>query len=339
MEDYRVQLEAYAGPLDLLLYLVKRHEIDLHDIPIAQLTDQYLRHLELIRQLSPALDMEQVGEFLVMAATLLEIKSQMIMPRAPEEAQDADAAAEAEDPADPRYELVQQLLAYKRYKDAARRLERQQASWSSRFAVHPISRPKPPRPAGDEAEDAQPVEIELDDVNVLDLCEAFSRILSSIGQTNQHEVTYDDTPISLHAEDIYDRLTREGPMTLNRMFEGRRNRSEMIGLFLATLELVRDHKVRVIQEQIGGEITLEVQPEEEQLHDRAEEATDWRDPETGEMQYDWPDEEAKRRAQRRERLRQKRREGGDFTASDEDLEDELDIEAEEADEEDDEPFE
>lgn len=304
MDDYRVQLDAYAGPLDLLLYLVKRHEIDLHDIPVAQLTEQYLEHLALIQQIQPDMDVEKAGEFLVMAATLLEIKSQMIMPRSPEEqAEDDDAASEENlDTTDPRYELVQQLLAYKRYKDAARKLERKQDDWANRFPVHPIAKPKK-KPT--DPETAEKIEIDLEDVNVLDLCEAFSRILSSIGHTGQHEVTYDDTPISLHAEDIYDRLHREGAMSLQKIFEGRRNRSEMIGLFLATLELVRDHKVRVFQDD-AGEITLETQPEQEQQADRSEQATDWRDPETGEVQYDWPDEAGKLRAAKRARLRANR---------------------------------
>ena len=122
-DGYRVELDAYAGPMDLLLYLVRRHEIDLNDIPIAKLTDQYLRHLKVIE----TIDVENAGEFLVMAATLLEIKSAMIMPP-PEAGEGEDSAAEGDENetsgggasgGDPRYELVQQLLAYKRYKDAA----------------------------------------------------------------------------------------------------------------------------------------------------------------------------------------------------------------------------
>ena len=95
----------------------------------------------------------------------------------------------------------------------------------------------------------------------MDLCEAFTRVLDSVGgKRGPHEVTYDDTPISLHAEDIADRLQREGPMTLQQVFIGRRNRSELIGLFLATLELVRQRKVRVKQGEPGGEIGLELRP-------------------------------------------------------------------------------
>lgn len=292
-EEYRVQLDAYAGPLDLLLYLVKRHEIDLHDIPIAKLTDQYMAHLRLIQ----AIDVDTAGEFLVMAATLLEIKSQVIVPTGEQEQTDSDSPQE--ESFDPRLELVQQLLAYKAYKDAAAELERREDAWAKRF---PATAKKAKKLANEDS--AQQKDLDLEDVNVMDLCEAFSHILSAIGQTNQHEVTYDDTPISLHADDIADRLSREGRMTLGQIFVGRRNQSEMIGLFLATLELVRQRRIRVVQEDISGEISLEPVAEraaEAGNHEDAE--TDWRDPETGQMQYDWPDEASRLRAQRRAKVR------------------------------------
>ncbi len=300
--DYRVELEAYAGPLDLLLYLVKRHEIDLHDIPMATLTDQYLRHLEVIK----AIDVERAGEFLVMAATLLEIKSQMLLPRVAvaqdEQAERDESATDGlADATDPRYELVQQLLAYKRFKDAAIELEHRQEDWSRRLPVHAAA-PDEPEPAD---ADAAPRDFELEDLDVMALCEAFANILDSIGRTRDHEVTYDDTPISLHAADIYDRLLRDGPTTLQKIFEGRTDRAEMIGLFLAMLELVRERKVKVLQERIGGAIALEAVPED-RVPTTEEPGTDWRDPETGEVQYDWPDEEARQRAERRKRLRAER---------------------------------
>ncbi len=307
-QDYRVQLEAYAGPLDLLLYLVKRHEIDLHDIPVAELTEQYLNHLKVIQQI----DVELAGEFLVMAATLLEIKSQMLVPYVTEQDEDDSPTDTLENPADPRYELVQQLLAYKRYKDAAMDLEDRQRLWSQRFPAHPTARPRDSKADTDDTE-AQPIEIDLEDANVMDLCEAFGRLLDSIGHKPQVEVTYDDTPISLHAEDIADRLKRDGPLTLQKIFEGRKNRGEMVGLFLAVLELVRTRRVAVDQDRNDGEIRLTLRPESDHIDplaptpDEADsDATDWRNPETGEIEYDWPDEESRRRAERRARLRASR---------------------------------
>ena len=307
--DYRVELEAYSGPLDLLLYLVKRHEIDLHDIPIARLTEQYLEHVRRIK----AMDVNLAGEFLVMAATLLEIKSQMIIPAAPpaegaqgETGDEASVDESGLNALDPRYELVQQLLAYKRFKDAAGGLEDRWDDWRARYAARPKQAATDGTP-----DEAAPVEIDLDDASVMDLCEAFARMLDSIGQRRDHQVTYDDTPIELHAADIVDRLERESAqdgMTLQTFFAGRTHRGELIGLFLATLELVKQRRIRVVQDKVAGEIRLALVPPEEQraLIDREDHATDWRDPQTGQVQYDWPDPEAKARSEARARRRGER---------------------------------
>lgn len=309
--DYRVQLDAYAGPLDLLLYLVKRHEIDLQDIPVAELTEQYLDHLKVIQ----TIDVDRAGEFLVMAATLVEIKSALLMPRL-----EAEQAEDGDDPtddatADPRFELVQQLLAYKRFKDASLALDERRNEWDVRFPAL-AKTPKPPAPgsqgsdpdADDDASGDQ-IELDLEDANVMDLCSAFGRMLDAIGFTGDHEVTYDDTPISLHADDIADRLERDGGpdgMTLQQIFVGRASRSEMIGLFLATLELVRQRRVQVIQAPRGGEIRLQLRPESDRndLDDRADqEDRDWKNPDTGEIEYDWPDEATRLRAEKRAKIR------------------------------------
>lgn len=322
-QDYRVQLDAYAGPLDLLLYLVKRHEIDLNDIPVAELTEQYLNHLKVIQEI----DVELAGEFLVMAATLLEVKSQMLVPQITEDGEET-ATDSIEDPTDPRYELVQQLLAYKRFKDAAIDLEERQREWDARFPAHPTARPVEKKAAPDDAENAEQVEIDLEDANIMDLCEAFGRILDSIGHKPQVQVTYDDTPISLHADDIADRLKRDGPMTLQKVFEGRKGRGEMVGLFLAVLELVRTRRVRVEQDLADSEIKLALRPETDYIDPANPEATpgaeaeagstDWRDPETGEIQYDWPDEASRLRAERRAARRANRAGQGEAEDLDDD---------------------
>lgn len=291
-EEYRVQLDCYSGPLDLLLFLVRRHEIDLQDIPIAELTDQYLRHLELIKQI----DVDLAGQFLVMAATLLEIKSVMLLPSP--EAGDPEESVTVET-LDPRHELVQQLLAYKRFKDAAMALDDRRRHWGARFA----------RQGGSVVSDGQfepinngvalPVEIDLEDVDVLDLCEAFARILETIGTQSSHEVTYDDTPIALHADDIVDRLGRDGTMTLQTIFVGRQSRSEMIGLFLAMLELVRLKKIHVIQDDSEAPIRLELRTDQDEPDGDGATHHDWRDPQTGQVQYEWPSEAVRMRVERR----------------------------------------
>lgn len=311
--DYRIKLDAYAGPLDLLLYLVKRHEIDLHDIPVAELTEQYLRHLEVIKQI----DVDAAGEFLVMACTLVEIKSRMIIPQSESEDDEPDdPTQDIEADHDPRYELVQQLLAYKAFKDAAYALDSRAEQWERRFPVRTRAGQRPPEP-----ENAPDKTLDLEDVHVFDLCEAFGRILETVGHLGDHKVAYDDTPISLHAEDIHDRLKRDAPrqgLTLREIFEGRTGKSEMIGLFLATLELVRQHLVTVVHEeppggggleptsrQPGDNIRLILVPEDQRLQDQrdTDKPADWKDPQTGQVQYGWPDEESRLRFERRERLR------------------------------------
>lgn len=280
-QSYRVHLDAYAGPLDLLLHLVKQHEIDLHDIPIAKLTEQYLAHLDAAALRTSdgkgdgPIDVDRAGEFLVMAATLVEIKSATLMPRIENEENAALDEAEA-DAGDPRFELVQQLLAYKKFKDAAHDLEARRDAWSARFpaAAKPAKTPAPA--AGETSEDeaaasSPAVELDLEDLGVNDLCDAFARLLDSIGFVGDHQVTYDETPISLHAEDIADRLARDGRpvaangrgggMTLRELFVGRQSRSEMVGLFLATLELVRQRRVRVAQDEVGADIRLVLRDE------------------------------------------------------------------------------
>lgn len=293
MPDYRVELDAYNGPLDLLLFLVKRHEIDLYDIPIAELTKQYLAYLQEIQRI----DVELAGEFLVMAATLMEVKSQMLLPR-PEMAEGGDAEG-ALDQLDPRYELVQQLLEYKRFKDAAMQLDDRKDEWSHRFPHVPVKGAA----LSQNDDSAEQIEYDLEDANVADLCEAFTRILESIGQGSyHHEVVYDDTPVALHADDIIDRLQRLGEggyLTLQDVFVGRQSRSEMIGLFLASLDLVNRKMIKLKQDRLKGEIRLSLTTEEER---QERETPIWRDPETGEVQYDWPSdnlrEYAKRRAER-----------------------------------------
>jgi segregation and condensation protein A len=269
--EYRVRLEAFEGPLDLLLYLIRRAEVDITDIPVSTIADQYMAYLSGIEKI----DIDLAGEFLVMAATLMEIKSRMIQPAKPagegEEGGGAaanllgetDAAAE-----DPRAELVRQLLAYKKFRDASQELESRKSDWDRRF---PSGRAGIDNESLREAMLAAAEDVELDEVSLVDLASAFARIEASVNfdRLGEHTVTYDDTPIELHAEDILDRLKREGApgavrMTLVSLFTGR-SRGEMLGLFLATLELVRRRAVAVKQDTGSGEIVLELRPPEEQL--------------------------------------------------------------------------
>lgn len=239
--EYRVDLDVYHGPMDLLLYLIKRDELDIYDIPIARITDSYLGYVKMLRSAkADGLDINVAGEFLVMAATLMEIKSAMLLPRHDPAAADGAAGEQsaAAALADPRYELVQKLLEYKRIKDSAALLEAKRLDHSQRFGREPASREQ----AADE-----PPPLDLDEVQIWDLLDAFGRLMREVGARGPdfEQITYDDTPIDLHAADIEDRLTRDGPITFRNLLVGRRSRSEMIGLFLALLELVRQRRVIV----------------------------------------------------------------------------------------------
>jgi segregation and condensation protein A len=294
MEDYKVQLDVYHGPLDLLLYLIKRDEIDIHDIPIARVTEQYLQYVATLKQL----DINLAGEFLVVAATLMEVKSALMaheqgLADAPEGETVEAALTDGAPGADPRFELVQQLLAYKRFKDAAALLDTRRIDFAGRFPRHPARLTDEPID-----ENAMP-DIDMEDVSVWNLMEAFARLMEQVGGPSRIDLVSDDTPIQLHSADIADRLQREGPMTLQQMFAGRKLQ-EMIGLFIATLELIRQRRVKITQEDLG-DIHMELRPESEwdDLKDETGKAKKVQyDPHVP-GNFDWPDADTQKRYTRR----------------------------------------
>ena len=240
MVEYRVNLDVYNGPLDLLLYLIRRDELDINDIPVARITEQYVQYVELIQQI----DIDRAGEFLVMAATLMEIKSALLLPR--EEGIEGE-----EDLSDPRLELVRQLLEYKKFKDVGAELGESALHQADRFS----------RPLADlerikkQLRDEQ--ELDLDEVQIWDLFDAFNQLMqATLAGKRAHEVIYDDTPIDLYEADILDRAQREKPLTFKAVFEGRTSRLEIVGLFLALLELIRLKLVRIEQEKTFGTIYI-----------------------------------------------------------------------------------
>lgn len=250
--DYQVRLSSFQGPLDLLLYLIRRAEVDIHDIPIHQITGQYFAFLKQLRHI----DIDSAGEFLVMAATLIEIKSRTLAP--PTEGGETDQQIAAAESVDPRAELVQQLLAYQRFRHAAEELDRLRDEYANRWAARVRHGELP---AAEEEE-----ELELEDAHILDLFQTYERIISAIdvSRLGEHKVAYDDTPITLHQTDLLDRLRRTSGhrFTLRSVFEGR-SRGEMIGLFLATLELARQRSILISQNELTLEIDVELNPEDD----------------------------------------------------------------------------
>ena len=250
-EQFRITIDAFDGPLDLLLYLVRRAEVDIHDIPIAQITDEYL---EVLRD-AAAVDVEMAGEFLVMAATLIEIKSRSLVP--PDQAAEDDESQSEDEPAvDPRGDLIRQLLAFQQFRTASEQLESLRISFALRFETSVgIS-----KLSGVEPEPA----LDLDDVHILDLSDAYEHIASSIDFTclGEHHVAFDDIPIELCQEDLLDRLARvdNKRLSLQDTFEGL-TLQERVGMFLATLELVRTRRVTVQQDEFIGSIFVELIPD------------------------------------------------------------------------------
>ena len=232
--DFRVDLNVFRGPLDLLLYLVRKHEVEIVDIPIATVADQYLEYLTVLEQL----DVNAVGDFLAVASTLIEIKSRLVLPRAGEEEGELD---------DPKQDLVERLLEYKKFRDAASILEDQSREWQERFARR--SNDLPPRER-DLA--AQPIH----EVELWDLVSAFGRVLRDSSSQKPSNIVYDDTPIHVYMEQITEQLQRDGRIRFFSLFKDDMHKSQMIGVFLALLELVRHHHIHSDQNDLFGEIWI-----------------------------------------------------------------------------------
>lgn len=263
-QPYRVRLDAFEGPMDLLLYLIRSHEVDIHDIPISTITDQYIGFLDELDRI----DIDVAGEFLVMASTLMEVKSRILAAEAErrDRGDDPEAVADLDEPgADPRAELVKQLLEYKKYRDAADALQQRQTTWEQRY---PVKAAGVDNDAVREAVDDMG-ELEMEDLDLSDLVEAFRQILASVNfdRLGEHEVLSDDTPLEVHASNILEQLQQRvrsgdtGSMTLRKAIVGK-TRSECVGMFLAILVLVRDQRVGITMND--GEVEMELKDAEDQ---------------------------------------------------------------------------
>lgn len=237
MSQYRVNLDIFSGPMDLLLYLVKRDEVDVYDVSIKKITDQYLKYLDILNQL----DIELAGDFLVMAATLMQIKSQMLLPK-----DDLDSLDDDDQDTDPRAELIRQLLEYKRFKDAANQLEVAHQQQSQRHS-------RPDTVISQLKKDDQP-ELEIDQLSTWDLLEAFDNLLKATGKYADYSHITDETPIDIYEIDILDRMQKTGPMTFQRLFDKQTTRVELVGMFLALLELIRQGLAAANQDEKTADI-------------------------------------------------------------------------------------
>lgn len=239
----KVKLEIFEGPLDLLLYLIQKNEIDITNIPVAQVAQQYLEYLDLMQ----ALDLNIAGEFLVMAATLMHIKSKMLLP--PEE-----VPAEEGEEADPRVELVQKLLEYKKFKEAAEELQKRE---KERMGVFTRS--------------AAPVTVDESgevffEATLFDLLSAFSKALKEVPRELFHEVIAEPYTVEKKIHDLLHLLVERSTILLKDLFEQCERKLEIIVTFLAVLELIRLREVVVLQRELFGEI--EVQRNTDKIYEK-----------------------------------------------------------------------
>ncbi|MFQ5672058.1 MAG: segregation and condensation protein A [Nitrospinales bacterium] len=232
--QYQFKLDVFEGPLDLLLHLIREQKMDLYDIPIAEITRQYLDYLNLMKELN----LEIAGEYLVMAAEMTRIKSRILLPR--EEVAD-EPEQEGEDP---RQALMQRLQEYQRYKDAAfelrkRELDRQQVF--SRSAPLDL----PDEPGGD-----------LIDANVFDLLSAFQKVLKGKSFAEDYEIKVTVISVAEKMKEILEILNASESVTFNSLFTDLSSRLEVIAAFLALLELIRMKLIR--SQQAGGFETIRI---------------------------------------------------------------------------------
>ena len=233
--DYKVQLEIFEGPLDLLLYLIKKDEIDIYDVSIERITRQYLDYIDTFKMLN----IELASEFIVMAANLMYIKSRELLPK---DVQPPDEEAEEDDP---RWELIRQLVEYKKFKEAAGFLGIQEMKVDELFVTTP------------EMPDLEAPVVSMGQVGIFDLIRAFQRVLKRFENTDDfREIVNDRFTVADKIEELLNVVPEGGRVRFESLFSSASSRGEVIITFLAMLELIKLNHLQVEQEQLLGEIVI-----------------------------------------------------------------------------------
>ncbi len=234
-DDYKLSLEVFEGPLDLLLYLIKKEEVDIYNIPIERVTKQYMEYLSLMKML----DLNIAGEFIVMAATLMMIKSRMLLP--------VDVRPDMEEEEeDPRWELVKQLVEYKKFKEAAAHLQHREYLQENVFALGSDAS------AGVEEGPG----IGLGDVSLFDLITAFNDALKKVKVEEFGEIHDERFTVTDKIELVLGTLKAKGKVSFSTLFEKAASRYEIVCTFLAVLELIRLRQLMAQQDGDFGEIVI-----------------------------------------------------------------------------------
>ena len=255
-EEYKVDLEIFEGPLDLLLYLIRRDELDIYDIPIGRITEQYMKYIEMMRQLN----LDVAGEFIVMAATLMVIKSRMLLPVDRRTAEDSSD----EEWVDPRLDLVRQLVEYKKFKDAAGKLAEYELRRMESFD-YGGGRPKFEKTQKDK-------ESAIANLGLFDLLSAFQDVLARLNEMPQEELKGSRWSVPDKMDMVLNRVRTDGQLAFSTLFTETSPRGEVIVTFLALLELLRQHRVVIYQNAAFHEITI--LPSREDPADKPLEAPD-----------------------------------------------------------------
>ena len=237
MQTYRVELDIFKGPLDLLLYLVRRDELDPLNLPLASIVHEFEKFIDLLE----FLDLEMIGDFVVMASTLVEIKSRMALP-APEEDEAPDGEIVDDDPSS---DLIKRLLEYRKYKQAASALEEHAAEWQERYPRLSSDRPR----VGNE-----PAADLIKEVELWDLVSALARVLEKKILEEEAKIRDDDTPIYVYVEQVGTLVRENDRVAFTSLFDDANRKSQIVGIFLAILELLRHHSFRAEQDEDFGEI-------------------------------------------------------------------------------------
>ena len=234
--SYKLRLDIFEGPLDLLLYLIKKEDIDICNIPIAQVTEQYMEYIEMMKML----DLDVVGDFLVMAATLMQIKSRMLLPPEP-----TQAVPEEEDPRD---ELVRRLLESKKFKEIADELKDKETIRQNLF-----TRAVDEERTKELKEDAKEVFFEA---SLFDLINAFTKALRKVTEQSVYEVSKEEYTVEAKIHDLLHLLLEEPRVKFTDIFSKCKSKMEVIVTFMALLELIRLKEILVVQKQVFGEIEV-----------------------------------------------------------------------------------
>jgi segregation and condensation protein A len=244
-EGYQVRLPMFEGPLDLLLHLVKKHELDVLNIPIAFITEKYTAYIKLLDELN----IDVASEYLLMAATLVHLKSRLLLPNPPDE--DADEGLDDSD-LDPRAELVRRLLEYQKYKLAAEELSLRNVLGRDVF----------PRGSSDEVASGQPA---LETVSMFKLLDAFQAVLERTHQNKDHQIDFDRFSITEKISELSDRLLRDKKLIFHEIFSERSGRAELIMTFLAILEMTRLRMIQLTQEGPLAAIYIELRVADDEI--------------------------------------------------------------------------